>query len=379
MGGSIRVESTPGKGSSFTFSILGQPDGAAPQEDPPHHQDLLERLAGKKALIIEYGAASRGLLASWLGDLGMQVTAFSTPREADLGPGADDFAVAFLRFPKADRDAVHILRALRQSAVPIVSLAAVGDAPTARRRARLAGQLLKPITLSAFEEILGELCGFPRELAEPSEPKSDGDHPPMPPLEILVAEDNPVNQMVTLMMLERLGYQADMVADGYEVISALEQQHYDVVLMDIQMPGMDGLEAARIIREELHSPVYLIAFSANAEAGMPEGWWLEAGMNAALMKPVLLEDLRTALARCRPIEEKLAPSKPLPDTEACPFSNRCPMFPLFENEPIKKVYQTNYCFDDFTTCQRYHLASSGNMPDPRLLPDGKMLPHPGKG
>jgi signal transduction histidine kinase/ligand-binding sensor domain-containing protein/ActR/RegA family two-component response regulator len=118
-----------------------------------------------------------------------------------------------------------------------------------------------------------------------------------PGLRILVAEDNTVNQKVALLMLERLGYRADMAADGFEALAALRRQSYDVVLMDVQMPGMDGLEAARRIRVEWseHRP-YIVAVTAHALLGDREAC-LAAGMDDYLSKPLRIEDMRAALMR----------------------------------------------------------------------------------
>jgi signal transduction histidine kinase/ligand-binding sensor domain-containing protein/DNA-binding response OmpR family regulator len=118
-----------------------------------------------------------------------------------------------------------------------------------------------------------------------------------PGLRILVAEDNTVNQKVALLMLERLGYRADVAADGFEALAALRRQSYDVVLMDVQMPGMDGLEAARRIRAEWpeHRP-YVVAVTAHALLGDREAC-LAAGMDDYLSKPLRIEDMRAALMR----------------------------------------------------------------------------------
>jgi signal transduction histidine kinase/CheY-like chemotaxis protein/ligand-binding sensor domain-containing protein/HPt (histidine-containing phosphotransfer) domain-containing protein len=120
----------------------------------------------------------------------------------------------------------------------------------------------------------------------------------LPPLRILVAEDNVVNQKVALLLLQRLGYEADVAADGEETLAALRRQRYDVILMDVQMPGMDGLEAARRIREEWPAEVRprIIAVTANALHEDRETC-LSAGMDDYLSKPVLLEDLRAVLCR----------------------------------------------------------------------------------
>jgi signal transduction histidine kinase/ligand-binding sensor domain-containing protein/CheY-like chemotaxis protein len=122
----------------------------------------------------------------------------------------------------------------------------------------------------------------------------------LPPLRILVAEDNVVNQKVALLLLQQLGYAADVAADGEETLAALRRQRYDVILMDVQMPGMDGLEAARRIRDEwpVAERPRIIAVTANALREDRETC-LAAGMDDYLSKPVLLEDLRGALSRGR--------------------------------------------------------------------------------
>jgi CheY-like chemotaxis protein len=120
----------------------------------------------------------------------------------------------------------------------------------------------------------------------------------LPPLRILVAEDNVINQKVALLLLERLGYAADVAADGEETLAALRRQRYDVILMDVQMPGMDGVEAARHIRDEwpAEERPRIIAVTASALREDRETC-LSAGMDDFLSKPVLLEDLRLVLSQ----------------------------------------------------------------------------------
>ena len=120
-------------------------------------------------------------------------------------------------------------------------------------------------------------------------------------MRILLAEDNSTNQKVALLMLERLGWSADVAADGLEVLEALRRQSYDIILMDVQMPGMDGLEAARRIAAEFppeHRP-RIIAMTANALLGDREAC-LAAGMDDYLSKPIRLEELYAAIARNLP-------------------------------------------------------------------------------
>jgi CheY-like chemotaxis protein len=133
--------------------------------------------------------------------------------------------------------------------------------------------------------------------------------PSLPPLRILVAEDNVINQKVILLMLQRLGYSADVAADGEETLDALRRQRYDVILMDVQMPGMDGLEATRRIRSGWPAAEQprIVAVTANALYEDREAC-LAAGMDDYLSKPVLLPNLRAALSR--------GPGAPTPATAA---------------------------------------------------------------
>jgi ligand-binding sensor domain-containing protein/signal transduction histidine kinase/DNA-binding NarL/FixJ family response regulator len=131
------------------------------------------------------------------------------------------------------------------------------------------------------------------------------------PLRILVAEDNSVNQRVALLLLERLGYVADVAADGFEVLDALRRQHYDLILMDVQMPGMDGLEATRRIRTQAprERQPRILAITANALREHREACFA-AGMDDFLSKPILLGDLRAALLRLAGKVEELPPQEP---------------------------------------------------------------------
>ena len=123
-------------------------------------------------------------------------------------------------------------------------------------------------------------------------------------MHILLAEDNPVNQKVALRMLERIGFSAEVANNGVEALQALEDKHYDVVLMDMQMPEMDGLEATRRIVEKYPEPdrPYIIALTANAMQGDRERC-LAAGMNDYISKPIRMEDLHQAFERC-PVKPK---------------------------------------------------------------------------
>lgn len=118
-------------------------------------------------------------------------------------------------------------------------------------------------------------------------------------LRILLVEDNPINQKVALLMLKKLGYCADVAANGLEALKALESHHYDVILMDIQMPGMDGIEATKRIREcRLNRSIVIIAITAHALEFTREDC-LKAGMDCYMTKPITTEDLRAVLDMAR--------------------------------------------------------------------------------
>jgi CheY-like chemotaxis protein len=123
------------------------------------------------------------------------------------------------------------------------------------------------------------------------------------PLRILLAEDNPVNQKLALRLLKRLSYRADVAANGLEAVEALRRQAYDVILMDVQMPQMDGLEATRAICEEWEAGQRprIIALTANVMKEDQDACYA-AGMDDYLGKPIRVEELMAALSRCRPVE-----------------------------------------------------------------------------
>ena len=176
-------------------------------------------------------------------------------------------------------------------ALPIVALTFAGQ----RIRPKLfAGTLAKPVRqtdlFNALEAALAEqsIAGSDDELTAERSGHED--------LSVLIAEDNVSNQKVILSMLKRLGYRAHAVSNGREALQALELGSYDVVLMDVRMPEMDGLEATRIIRQRWHNKMKIIAITAYALKGDREKC-LEAGMDDYISKPVKMEELKEMLRK----------------------------------------------------------------------------------
>jgi CheY-like chemotaxis protein len=214
--------------------------------------------------------------------------------------GAFDAVVSDVRMP--GMDGIQLAAAIRSArgdeAPPIVLLSSAGHR---ERDAGIAALLVKPVKPAALRDALvGALSGEPVPATRPAargpeSPELDPGLGERHPLRVLLAEDNAVNQKLALRLLERMGYTADVANDGLEAIGGLENGDYDVVLMDVQMPDLDGLEATRQIRERWPDrPIRIIAMTANAMEGDREAC-LAAGMDDYLSKPIRPAALATAL------------------------------------------------------------------------------------
>lgn len=307
MGGKMWVHSQTGKGSTFYFTVVTQ---EAPSSSPANSQGAEQHLVGKRVLIVDDNVTNQKIFTLQAQSWGMFTCAVeSSVKALEWLQRGVTFDIAILDMHIPNIDGLTLAREIRKQPaykdLPMVMLSSLGKQEVSEQAAdvNFAAILSKPIQQSQLYNVLIQIfAGKPVKVSNSNLSSSKTENLSKAlPLRILLAEDVVVNQKVALLLLEQLGYRADLVSNGLEVLGALRRQRYDVVLMDMQMPEMDGLTATRRICEEwsVNCRPRIIAMTANAMQEDRQRC-LEAGMDDYIPKPIRLEELRKALSQCQP-------------------------------------------------------------------------------
>ncbi len=329
LGGNMRVESQPGRGSTFSFTIVARAADASRAATVP----AVNSPTPLKIWIGEDNAHLALALGRQLRKLNCDVRVAGLP--VDLGNAIAGGEVPDLMFLDADlpemqggRLAQELRSRLGNPRIPVVVLTSIAERTSGHTQQVIphSVSITKPPRLAEIAATLNRvLQPAPATVpANSSAQRLDGRLADRMPLRILLTDDNLINQKVALRLLRQMGYTADVAGTGREALTAIERQPYDVVFMDVQMPEMDGIEAARRIRQMekgtgVRQPVTIVAMTANAMLGDREKC-IAAGMNDYLAKPVRPEAMQEMLMRCAgerrsaaeaPLAPEVAPARPV--------------------------------------------------------------------
>lgn len=297
MGGTISVESVENQGTTFNFTLTVRTN--VQPLAPPTSSDI----KGKKVLIIDDNATVRDMLRNRLEAWNMTVSGAGSGKQAleilSVKPDLD-LIITDLQMP--EMNGITLSQSIKKSYpdTPIMLLNRTGDEDYKKHPELFSSVINKPIRRHILKEQVISLIRQTGKVTSTSDhsnkQKLSVDFAKQYPLSILVAEDNMMNQKIVGKILNKLGYEPKMTSNGKEVLEEVSNKYYDVILMDVQMPEMDGLEATKMIRVCLSTQPVIIAMTANTMQGDREEC-LRAGMDDYLCKPVNLEELVNLLEK----------------------------------------------------------------------------------
>ncbi|MBL4675987.1 MAG: response regulator [Mucilaginibacter sp.] len=296
MGGEINVQSKVGQGSTFSFSIKAK-EGVKSQRNYVHLNT--EEVRNKRILVVDDNATNREILHEQLKQWNfIPVTAASGDEALKILAGKEtiDLVISDMNMPELD--GVGLASNIRKSSlVPIILLTSMGNEQSKKYTHLFNVALSKPTKHQILYKHIIEQLKLNTELkadaAAIQTPFSE-DFARHHPMNILIAEDNAINQKLAKYILNKMGYKPDIASNGHETLNAMITKRYNLILMDVQMPEMDGLEATRFIRKNMEYQPIIVAMTANAMAEDKEEC-LAAGMDAYLSKPLKLQELMDTL------------------------------------------------------------------------------------
>lgn len=306
MGGMIKVKSEEGQGSTFSFTIQTKPGIKLLQT---YTQPNMNDQEGKRILVVDDNLTNRAILKNQLENWNLVASlADSGAAALDILSEDSNFNLVLTDMQMPYMDGIQLASAIREKYphLPIILLSSIGDEFNKNSLQLFSSILTKPIKQHLLaKHILNGLSQQDKPLSEEKtvQEKLPVDFCVRYPLNILIAEDNIINQQVIIHILNKLGYDPQTVENGQEAIDAASKHSYDLILMDMQMPEMDGLEATRIIRKTFQKQPAIIALTANTMQGDEESC-LNAGMNDYISKPIKLEELVSKLEKLAGGKEK---------------------------------------------------------------------------
>ncbi|MCC9166925.1 hybrid sensor histidine kinase/response regulator [Pontibacter harenae] len=315
MGGQIKVESVPGEGTSFLFTIVTQ---ASSEPYKTYVHSNISYLEGKRVLVVDDNETNRSILEGQLLQWKYRPQLVASGEEALqlLQDQPFDLVVSDMQMP--EMDGVELAKRIKEHhpELPVVLLSSMGNELKPEQRALFYVVLTKPVKQLELYKYVTDALKQARKTdvteqpelqpVEPQNKKLSTTFAAAYPLQILVAEDYPINQLFAEMVLEKLGYQFELAENGLQVLEALNRKTYDVILMDVQMPEMDGLEATRLIRAKAGRQPYIVATTANVIQEDVQAC-INAGMDNYISKPIDLDELMKILERAAELVSKPTP------------------------------------------------------------------------